>query len=403
MKDKSRTIYMLATISILLTMISFAVALTSTQVLMKEIIKEFSLLGANQGMTNSCFNFGSLIAVISIPFLKGRIAKWFVLAASVLLMAFSMFFIGNSPFFFLVLIFCLFAGTFGGWIDGYTNAMTMDLHKQNSAKYISFVQGSYALGAMLTPIIIHFLMLKLDWRDTYTILSLLVFLAALQCMAVSRICSDKIKTDAVTEKRLTVREVKNFAGDKYNFLLIVACLFYSAAQTGQVSWMVRYMDVAYPDSGIWIQATVSLYWFGIFLTRMFSPLLKVNPLKMIIFGMSASAIMHSIGIFSGQLIIFIILTILCGICIGMVMPVLINESLSRYRGNTSLALSGMYIASKVGMVAMPAIMGTFAAYSLNFSMILTDISFVICAITVFAALSVKKEGIIKRIWSSLHA
>jgi FHS family glucose/mannose:H+ symporter-like MFS transporter len=379
-------------------MISFSIALTSTQVLMKEIIQEFSLLGANQGMTNSCFNFGSLIAVISISFLKGRISKWFMLAASVLLMSFSMFFIGNSPFFFLVLIFCLFAGTFGGWIDGYANAMTMDLHKQSSAKYISFLQGSYALGAMLTPIIIHFLMLTLNWRDAYTILSSLVFIAALQCIVISRICSNKIKTNEIAEKRLTIREVKNFAGDKYNLLLIIACLFYSAAQTGQVSWMVRYMDMAYPDSGIWIQATISLYWFGIFLTRMFSPLLKLNPLKMIIFGMAASAVMHSVGIFSGQMFVFIVLTVFCGICIGTVMPVLINESLSRYRGNTSLALSGMYVSSKVGMVAMPALMGTFAAYSINFSMILTDISFVICAIVVFVSLSVKKEGIIKRIF-----
>lgn len=397
-RSKNENASFLITLSLLLTMVSFSIALTSVQILMDDIIEEFSLLGANQGMTNAMFNFGSLIAVLSVIFIKGRVKKTAMLSLSAVAMAVSMFFIGYSPFFVIVLFFCLFAGTFGGWVDAYTNSMIMDSHRENSSAYIGALHASYALGAVLTPIAIHFLLLRFDWHNAYYILSLVSLLAALQFVVTARIYRKRLNVSS-DEKRLSMREIQKFAGDKYNLLLIIACFFYSAAQVGQISWLVRYMNVNFPGSGIWTQITVSLYWLGVFVCRMTYPFIKADHLKMILFSLCAPAIAHAFAVLSGNEIVFIAATLFCGLTGGMAMPLLVNESLSRYRGNTSLALSGLYVCGKVGMTVMPALMGVYAVLSLDFSMLLADFSFLVSALIIFAAISVKKtDSLLKKVF-----
>ncbi|MDR2709077.1 MAG: MFS transporter [Elusimicrobiota bacterium] len=369
-----------------LLMFSFSISVMSLQILMTNIVDTFSLKGSMQAMMPAMSLLGGAAAVVLLPFIKGRIPKPSMLLISAIVMGAALAGLGFLKEVVIAILACFILGIFTGWIDTYTNSTIVDLHKKNSQKYVGYLQASFCIGAVGLPFFIHFLMtnILLTWVGVCVVLGIIILITAAIFFFVARKHKETMKAES-QEQKLTLIEVKTFAKDKFYLLMVVCYGCYCLSQNGISIWLFRYTQLTYPIYELLPTLSVSLFWVGNFISRMFPSIFNTHQMKLFVYCMIISVVTHLIGIFSGNAAVFVIMTFIMSLASGLGFPVLINETLIHYHGNTSMALSGIYFSGKLGAFIIPLAMGAVAVSSLNIAMALNDIMAavsIVCAIIV---------------------
>jgi MFS family permease len=370
--------------SMYLLMFAFSISTISLQVLMTNIIDDFGLKGSSQAILPSMFILGGMFAVIFMPFIKGRLTKTFMLSMSSLAMAVTIFCLGFSQAIIVAISFALVLGVFGGWIDSYTNSTIIDIHKTNSRKFVGYLHASFCVAAVAFPLVVHFLMtdFNFSWRGVLYISAVIIILIWIRFFIVAKANKSQLDTQSF-EKTLTLIEIKSFLKDRYYLLMVLCYSLYCLSQNGISIWLFHYTKTVHPHIAILASLTLSAFWFAGFFSRVFYHKFKTKPIKLFIVGVSISIVAHVGGILSGNAIIFFISIIIVSLSSSMGFPLLVNETLTRYRGNTTMALTGLHFFGKIGAFIMPLIMGAVAAYNIHIAMMMAD---VVAAISVIIAL-----------------
>ena len=373
-----------------LLMFGFSLATITLQVLMTDMIIAFNLSGAWQAVFPSMFLCGGMLAVTFLPFIKGRIAKTSMLSISALTMAATLFVLGFAQAAFAAAALALILGIFAGWIDSYANSTIIDIHKTDSRKYVGYLHASFCLAAISLPFLIHFLQFKLflNWRGICFAISAAILILSLRFIVTAR-ANKKVLDAESQERRLTIKEIKTFMRDKYYVLMTLCYGLYCLSQNALSIWIFHYAKTVYPNPEILASLTLSIFWLGGFLSRMLYHLIKMEQMKLFVLSIGFSIAVHMIGILSHNPAIFFISTLIMSLTSGLGFPLLVNETLIRYRGNTSMALTGLHFFGKAGAFIMPLIMGMAAAKNIHFAILLTDIT---CLAAVLIAVIILFSG-----------
>lgn len=361
-----------ATASLLVLIMSFAFTNSLMGILLNHMIDEYSLVSVQQGFMNSMVSLGSLLAVLMVPVIQGRVKKTVMLSASALLQAAMLMATGLAPSFFILLTACLFLGLAGGWLDNYTNSCIMDIHKTNSAHYMGMLHGFYGLGAVLTPLLVQALLYSMNWRGTYLVVGSLALGAAVFFLLVARFQRSIFRSTADAEQKLSTQHITRYFKDRYSLLVVMCCFFYSATQSGLLGWMVRYMKIEFQNETLGA-ISLSVFWLFATISRFFAPRIKAAPMTLISVGFAVSIVAHTAGVLLGNPLLMVVFTAINGLATGHCVPLIIHESVVRHPGMTSTATSISMLVVKLAMMTTPLLMATISSISMQTAMLIPSV------------------------------
>lgn len=350
-RSNSRVIRII-TIAILSALFAYGFVGSISNVLVNEIIDAFSLTGTAQGLSASLMNMGSLIALFVTPLLQGRIRKTKMIVLSGLLQVAALCVAGSAAGFILFATANAVTGIGCGWLDSYANSCIVDLHPQNSTRYLGWLHGLFGVGSLIAPLAIRWILGWSNWRGVYFAFAG-VMLLSVGCIAfTSRKVENTGALSNTQESRLTLKEVGAYLAVKRNVLLLLTTVMTNMVQTGLTCWIARYMFLAYGEVALGATC-LTLFWIAATASRFVMPRLKLRPLTIVMVGAFCATVLLSGGILSGSATVMCVAVCLCGFVTGPFMPMLIAECATGYQGKTTLTTSLMMIVGGVARLAVP--------------------------------------------------
>ena len=350
-RSNSRVIRII-TIAILSALFAYGFVGSISNVLVNEIIDAFSLTGTAQGLSASLMNMGSLIALFVTPLLQGRIRKTKMIVLSGLLQVAALCVAGSAAGIILFATANAVTGIGCGWLDTYANSCIVDLHPQNSTRYLGWLHGIFGVGSLIAPLAIRWILGWSNWRGVYFAFAG-VMLLSVGCIAfTSRKVENTGALSNTQESRLTLKEVGAYLTVKRNVLLLLTTVMTNMVQTGLTCWIARYMFLAYGEVALGATC-LTLFWIAATASRFVMPRLKLRPLTIVMVGAFCATVLLSGGILSGSATVMCVAVCLCGFVTGPFMPMLIAECATGYQGKTTLTTSLMMIVGGVARLAVP--------------------------------------------------
>lgn len=374
------------TIAILSALFAYGFVGSISNVLVNEIIDAFSLTGTAQGLSASLMNMGSLIALFVTPLLQGRIRKTKMIVLSGLLQVAALCVAGSAAGFILFATANAVTGIGCGWLDTYANSCIVDLHPQNSTRYLGWLHGLFGVGSLIAPLAIRWILGWSNWRGVYFAFAG-VMLLSVGCIAfTSRKVENTGALSNTQESRLTLKEVGAYLTVKRNVLLLLTTVMTNMVQTGLTCWIARYMFLAYGEVALGATC-LTLFWIAATASRFVMPRLKLRPLTIVMVGAFCATVLLSGGILSGSATVMCVAVCLCGFVTGPFMPMLIAECATGYQGKTTLTTSLMMIVGGVARLAVPLLTASVtSAVSATAGMLVPAVFAVLAGVLSLAAL-----------------
>lgn len=384
-RSNSRVIRII-TIAILSALFAYGFVGSISNVLVNEIIDAFSLTGTAQGLSASLMNMGSLIALFVTPLLQGRIRKTKMIVLSGLLQVAALCVAGSAAGFILFATANAVTGIGCGWLDTYANSCIVDLHPQNSTRYLGWLHGLFGVGSLIAPLAIRWILGWSNWRGVYFAFAG-VMLLSVGCIAfTSRKVENTGALSNTQESRLTFKEVGAYLTVKRNVLLLLTTVMTNMVQTGLTCWIARYMFLAYGEVALGATC-LTLFWIAATASRFVMPRLKLRPLTIVMVGAFCATVLLSGGILSGSATVMCVAVCLCGFVTGPFMPMLIAECATGYQGKTTLTTSLMMIVGGVARLAVPLLTASVtSAVSATAGMLVPAVFAVLAGVLSLAAL-----------------
>lgn len=384
-RSNSRVIRII-TIAILSALFAYGFVGSISNVLVNEIIDAFSLTGTAQGLSASLMNMGSLIALFVTPLLQGRIRKTKMIVLSGLLQVAALCVAGSAAGFILFATANAVTGIGCGWLDTYANSCIVDLHPQNSTRFLGWLHGLFGVGSLIAPLAIRWILGWSNWRGVYFAFAG-VMLLSVGCIAfTSRKVENTGALSNTQESRLTLKEVGAYLTVKRNVLLLLTTVMTNMVQTGLTCWIARYMFLAYGEVALGATC-LTLFWIAATASRFVMPRLKLRPLTIVMVGAFCATVLLSGGILSGSATVMCIAVCLCGFVTGPFMPMLIAECATGYQGKTTLTTSLMMIVGGVARLAVPLLTASVtSAVSATAGMLVPAVFAVLAGVLSLAAL-----------------
>ena len=381
----SRNALKILTFSLLLIVCGYSMSFNILSNTMDPMIGEFALTGAAQGLMSSMISFGSMIPLLVIPLLQGRVHKiWLILGASALQVLMLML-TGVSANFGMLLTACVLLGAGNNITDSCVNSYMVDLHPENSAGCLGLLHGFYGIGGLLTPILVSFILKKSGWRPAYYVAAA-VFAAICLLFAFAGIRSRKGSgsAEAAAEKPLTGAMIAGYLRDKRSLFFLGGAAFYAASQIGLLNWVVRYTTMQFNDAQTGSMC-LTAYWVCTTVCRLVTPRLPFRPGRMLVVGMIGAAVFNALGVVSGSAVGMLIACGLIGVISGMYIPVMISEATKGNEDKTSLVTSAIFLLMGLARMVMPLGMGAVGALSLDAALLLPAVAALLCAACSFLA------------------
>lgn len=384
-RSNSRVIRII-TIAILSALFAYGFVGSISNVLVNEIIDAFSLTGTAQGLSASLMNMGSLIALFVTPLLQGRIRKTKMIVLSGLLQVAALCVAGSAAGFILFATANAVTGIGCGWLDTYANSCIVDLHPQNSTRFLGWLHGLFGVGSLIAPLAIRWILGWSNWRGVYFAFAG-VMLLSVGCIAfTSRKVENTGALSNTQESRLTLKEVGAYLTVKRNVLLLLTTVMTNMVQTGLTCWIARYMFLAYGEVALGATC-LTLFWIAATASRFVMPRLKLRPLTIVMVGAFCATVLLSGGILSGSATVMCVAVCLCGFVTGPFMPMLIAECATGYQGKTTLTTSLMMIVGGVARLAVPLLTASVtSAVSATAGMLVPAVFAVLAGVLSLAAL-----------------
>ncbi|MEN6637120.1 MAG: MFS transporter [Clostridiaceae bacterium] len=350
-------------------------------VVLNSVVESYRLTGGLQGLMPSLINIGAVVAFLTAPLLQGRIKKTSLLLLGAGIIVLSFFLLGTGRVVAALVFASLLTGIGFGWLDANCNAVMVDLHHDDSAKYLGFLHGGFGVGALIAPILITAMLSFIDWHAVSYLLGAILAVAAVVFFLLLSAAKKGVPTP-VAEPRLTFAGVKSFLFHRRNALMLVSTMLYAISQAGFLVWIVRYMTLQYNAETLGSVA-LSLYWVFGTLSRVFAPRLKIRPLVLFLLGVVFTCVFQTIGVLSGSAVVMCFAGAAIGLVSGHCVPMILSVANAENPGNSSLIASSFLISVYATNSISPLLMGALASWtSLNVMMMLPVVCAALAAVIV---------------------
>lgn len=362
-------------------------------VVLNSVVESYRLTGGLQGLMPSLINIGAVVAFLTAPLLQGRVKKTSLLLLGAGIIVLSFFLLGAGRAIAALVFASLLTGVGFGWVDANCNAVIVDLHHDDSAKFLGFLHGGFGVGALIAPILITALLAFIDWHGVSYLLAAILALAALVFFLLLSAAKKGVPAP-VAEPRLTFAGVKSFLFHRRNALMLVSTMLYAISQAGFLVWIVRYMTLQYNAEALGSVA-LSLYWVFGTISRVFAPRLKIRPLVLFLLGVVLTFVFQVVGVLSGSAVVMCVAGAAIGLVSGHCVPMILSVANAENPGNSSLIASSFLISIYATNSVSPLLMGALASWtSLNIMMLAPAVSAALAAIVVVILLRDERKALV---------
>ena len=345
------------------TLIAFAISGATSQPLgsfVPFLRDTYGLSYRVSGILLSCQSIGNLIAVLLagvLPLYLGR--RRSVLLTSVWMAVTYTVFASGLHATFLLMLACFLSGISRGGNSNFCGTMVSTLPDEKSTRGYNLLHGCYALGALVSPLLLVFfagIRPGTGWRIAAGILAALVLI---QIFVYARmpLPSEHIGKSVKTADHsfLHVREF---------WLASAMLLFYIATEYAIVGWMVTYFQDIGVLSADHAQITNSLIWLFIFIGRMLGALAanKIPRTRMLVIDGIGQFVFFLIMFSSRNPTVILLALAGVGLCLATIYPSAFAFGSGCIKGN-DLGCSLMIFAGSVGGIITPALVGFVAEYA----------------------------------------
>jgi len=343
------------TIAASVTIFTYSFVLAPANTLINEVVTEFSLTGASEGLKSSLLSVGFMLSLFTIPLIQGRAQKLTMIVAACALQAVMLLASGAAPTFLLFGISCVILGFSGGFVDTFTNSAVVDVHKAESARYLGYIHGLFGIGSLLAPLLFFWLLRHTDWRVVFYTISGASAVTALFVYLLTIRRGGERAMPASREQLFKMSDLLDYMRRKRNIALALACFFSTVAQGGVLAWIVRYMTLRFDAAELGAMA-FSAFWVCATINRFcFSQTIKKAPMKYFTVGAILHGVFLTAGVVSASPIVLCVMVGAVGLSGGHFFPVLISEFATGYEGKTSFTTSLMMFIAGLSRIVTPVL------------------------------------------------
>ena len=384
MQEKDLKLY---NISLKISVVATALWSGILAVILNDIIDYYSLEGTRDGLMSSMISIGALIALLVTIVYQGKFKKTQIIIVGGFL-ACAMLIIQGIPISFsMFLLACFIMGLGHGAVDSFQSAFLADLNPGNTARHMGSLHGIFGIGGVLTPIILHALLKRLEWRTIYILMGIVCFLLIAQFAVVTRYMKSRVSIADRIEPKLTKASIKEFFGNKSSTLLLLCIFFGAAAQSGIIVWTIRYVSVVLASPEI-SAACLAIFWAATTASRFGTPFLPYQPSRIMAFGAFASAILWTAALAINQPLAICVASGITGLVSGSCMPIILSEGAAINPDKTGFSTSILMISKTIAQIISPIIIAfVMSLGGMRAGMYVTSVLFAVNGI--WAALMIK--------------
>ena len=323
---------------------------TLTGAILPDMQAEYNLSYFIRGLLLSFQQFGNLSAMLLagvLPFIIGR-KKCTLILSSGIVLGIIMFILSSNPIV-LIIAFAL-TGVGRGTLSNTSNVVVSTI-TNNSSAGLNILHASFALGALLSPIVAA--LLGSNWKISSLIFAIL--------MAISIFFINNSILSNEKEKRV-VGEKNQFYKDIDFYLVTFTLFFYLCSEASLMGWMVTYFSETGLLNPSKAKIMQSLIWIMILVGRLFSASisrkLKNKMILVLFLGFGFTIFFYIMMCVKSEIIM--IISLLCvGLSMSGIYPTTISTQNPKYNSDTIATGACMALAT-VGGVLWPNIIGLIA-------------------------------------------
>ena len=379
--DSSARSVRLLTVGVIMIIATYGLLSNYQSAVLNSVVESYRLTGGMQGIMSSLINIGAVAAFLIAPMLQGRVKKTTMLLLGASILVVSFFLLGAGRALAELIVASVLTGLGFGWVDANCNATMVDLHHQDSAKYLGFLHGGFGVGGLLAPLLIGALLSAMSWHTVSYLMGALIAVAAVVFLLLL-LSAKKGVPAPEKEQRLTFAAVKAFLVHRKNAMMLLATMLYAASQAGFLVWIVRYMTLQYNAESLGSVA-LSLYWVFGTISRVFAPRLKIRPLVLFLLGVVFTCVFQAIGVLSSSAVVMCIAGAAIGLVSGHCVPMILSVASAENPGSSSLIASSFLISIYATNSVSPVFLGALASWtSLNTMMLAPAVCAALAAVVV---------------------
>jgi fucose permease len=325
------------------------------QLVLLQVSKEFSLNAFMMGAMVTSQYIAITIAPLLFGWIADRIGKKPILLFFMLLFAGACIFtaLSGSALFFVIGVF--FVGMGYSVCECVGSSALSDSFPGKENIYLNIMQSTFSLGAVIGPLIFNRLLLsgEFTWRIIFAVPGF-GYMLLYPFMIISR-CQSPQRKD---QKTISDKNTAGFGFESSRFILVLlfSMLVYVAMETGTAFFADSLFVLEFNNTKFGPYA-ISLFWFGMTISRLVFAGSGIRPRTMILLGFSLSAIVFIVIIFLKHEHLLLALFAVLGAMMGPVWPMILGTGTSAYQERSGTIASILTAAGGFGGAIIPMIIG----------------------------------------------
>ena len=288
--------------------------------------------------------------------------------------------LNNSLYLYAFLLFAGGCGMLG--IDSLCNAIVSDTYKENQDKYIPYLHLTYGAGAVLSNVLIVFIIDRLDtesWKSVYLVFSL-IGLIATAVICISLYTSKKYVLYNRIQSEDDKPKITDILKKKDTWKLFFSALLFASFYVAISTWLPYYWEKELLINKTLSTLAVSIFFTGVLVMRILSPVLlrRLTPQLIILAGSILGSICVALSLVVSSTAFTILLTAIAGIFIGGEFPLLALVSCRLFPNRTSFGSSMILLCITLAMLLIPWLTGIIAN---QISMFIALVFSIVCLVS----------------------
>lgn len=309
------------------------------------------------GVLLSCQSGGNLLSVMVAGFLPlwlGR-RRAILITAVWMMVAYLIFAagLGSTP---LLVAAFLMTGVARGGNSNFSNTMVSTLPGERAAQGYNLLHGCFAVGALLSPLLLVFFAGRWPGTGWRVMAGLLCLLCVSQLVVYAR-----MPLPAEPPRKGVAAADHSFLKVKQFWLGSAMLFFYISVEYAIVGWLVSYFQDTGVLSASWSQMMNSLLWLVIFCGRMIGAAItgKISRSRLLLMDGAGFFAFFLVMFFSRNPILIVLGLMGVGLFMATIYPTAFAFGSDCIRGN-DLGCSIMIFTGSAGGIVTPALVGLVA-------------------------------------------
>lgn len=331
----------------------FATSAVITPICLPEISKSLSTSLSEGGGMETARNFVVLIVLLLAGILAQRWGKKRFITLGQYMLALGLLMVSFSQSYPMLILSLMIIGIGGGFSEALINPLVVDLHPNNSGKYLNITNAFYPIGVMGSALIFGELLTQgYSWRIIFRI-------AAIVALAVAIYFTTLRFPPAEEDERPSWKLFADIL-TLWGFWLFAVAIFLGAGvESALTFWGRSYVESYLSDVPRAGAIAVVIFAGAMAAGRLLAAYLSNKmSLKMIMMGSALLGVgISAMILFATNLVSFYILLALAGIATACFWPTILAEAEANLKVNTTILFVLLACAGIAGFGFIPWIMG----------------------------------------------